>query len=508
MTLKTHHRRQSGREREMTAAMALNLDSAEGKAYFDATTAQSRRTAREAWKWFDKIGTVHKAVSRSARIAGYAKLRCVMVNEDGTDGDEVTDGLAADIVENIYSPYGGVRGLIDRFYSLMKIPGDSFLIRLRDGTSPDGYHFLSSDEIDNSATDLVHSQPGRPIRWNTMPMTSQNSSLIQRETAQEDALGRVWLPGRRYVDLPDSPLAALKTECEVLHNLTQSLKGRIRSRFALAGLLFIPSEIQDVIVSGRQQGSMDVLKYLTTAMRANVQNYETAEVMLPILLRGPGQAGEQIKWITIDRELLKADLELRSNLIDEILFGLDIQTGATKGTENANHWGAWAMSDEEVRIAVQPDLDILAWALTTLILHPQLEDAEMPFERIMRHRVAWDVSQSAVRTNRQDDTRKAYELGGTTLEAIRQAAGLTDGKAIPTERDEITYYAHLTKNPRFMDTSWQKWSDVDWDEAIKFATGKEPGPLPDSTGDAAAGPGVGDPGSPSGGDRDKEEKPE
>lgn len=508
MTLKTRHRRADNRNHETTASMVLDLTRDDDRAYLDATTAQSRRAARVAWKWFDKIGTVHKAVSRSARIAGYAKLRCVQVNEDGTDGVEVKDGLPADIVEQMFSPYGGTRGLIDRFYSLMKVPGDSVLIRMRDPEGHhDGYHFLSTDEIDKESTDSVSSRTTQPLRWHTMPIASVDSSLLHRETAPADVCGRVWLPGRRYVDLPDSPLAALSTECEVLYTLTQALQGRIRSRFALAGLLFIPSEIQDVIISGRTMGTMDVLTYLTKAMQTNVRNYETAEVMLPILLRGPGDAGEKIKWITIDRELLEADLHLRSNLIDEILFGLDIQTGATKGTGEANHWGAWAMSDEEVRIAVQPDLDIFAWAMTTLALHPQLEDAKMPFEQIMKYRVAWDVSEAAVRTNRQDDVRKAADMMATNMRTVRKVTGLTEGNA-PTEREQIEHYAHLTKNPRLMDPAFQEWGDVDWDAVSAFLN-PAPGPAPGSpTGDSPAGPGVGDPGSPGGGDRDTKETPE
>ena len=427
------------------------------------------------------------------------------MKEDGSDGNTVTDGLAADIVQNIYSPWGGVRGLIDRFYTLMKVPADSTLIRIRDEDGVDGYHFMSPDEIDRESTDGT-ARPG-PLRWNTLPVSSAGvSSLIQREVAVNDVLGRVWLPGRRYVDLPDSALGALKTECEILHTLTLSLKGKIRSRFALAGLWYVPSEITNVVVAGKQGNkTMDVLDYLSRALSANVTNYETAEVVLPILLRGPGAFADQLKIINIDASLLDADLKLRGQLIDEILFGLDIQTGAVKGTETANHWGAWAMSDEEVRIAVQPDLDILTWALTRLILHPQLEDAGMAPDQILKVRVAWDVSESAVRTNKQEDTRQAHDLGIANQASVARVTGLTDTDLMD-EDEIIRWVGRLTKNPPLM-LHGIEVPPEEWEDAKTW--GKSPGPAPDSpTEDSSVGPGVGDPGSPGGGDTDKDERPE
>ena len=96
-------------------------------------------------------------------------------------------------------------------------------------------------------------------------------------------LGRVWLPGRRWVDVPDSPLAALATECEVLWGLTETMKANILSRFALAGLMAFPSEIQDVKVAGMSAGPQPGPVGLPDGGDArNVANYSDASVRLPI----------------------------------------------------------------------------------------------------------------------------------------------------------------------------------------------------------------------------------
>jgi hypothetical protein len=389
----------------------------------------------------------------------------------------------------------------------MKVPGDGYLIRNVDAQGFDGFHFVSTSEIDKDSIDQISGVPDRPISWNTLPRDpTGRTARIHREVQPNDWLGRAWLPGRQYVDMADSPLMALKTECEVLHTLTLSIKGRLRSRFALAGILFVPSDITDVVVGTGERKTMDILDYLSKATATNVTRYDEASVALPIYMRGKGEAGEQIKWITIDRELIEQDLQLRSQLIEEILFGLDIQPAATKGDGQQNHWGMWATSDEEIRVAVQPDLDVLAWCLTRLILHPALEDAGWGMERIMKTKVAWDVSESAVRTNKTEDTRQAHDLGLAGGKAVMRVTGLGDEDMMSYE-ERARWTGRLTKNAYLMLDPPKSPEEIDWDKLEKFAGTAKPGTAPDSpTEPSSVGPGVGDPGSPGGADRDTPKK--
>ena len=293
--------------------------------------------------------------------------------------------------------------------------------------------------------------------------------------------------------------------------MTKSLKGRIRSRFALAGLLFVPSEITNVVVAGRRGGaSMDIFDYLSKAMSTSVSRHDEASVALPIMMRGKGEAGAQIRWITIDRELLEADLKLRNQVIEEILFGLDIQPAATRGEGDQTHWNAWATSDEELRIAVQPDLDIVCFDLTRLILHPALEDAGWGMDRIAKVRIAWDISESAVRSNKQEDTRQAFDLGLASGQSVRRVTGLGDEDAA-SYNEYLHWAGRQTKNEYLMLTTATSPEQVDWAKVELYSgKAKPPGPAPDSpTEPTKVGPGVGDPGSPDDRDSDtpKSEEP-
>jgi hypothetical protein len=468
---------------EVVAAADFRWGRTTDRKWLAANIARTKSSGRQAWSDYERIGEVRKAISRAARIAGYAKLRVVRINADGTDGETIDTGEAADIVQTIYAPYGGVRGLVDRFFACMKVPGDSYLMRYKaDDGKYDGYHFLSADEIDwpTIGEASFANMPSNDIKWVTLPSGGGGamSDALARPVSGKDMLGRVWLPGRRWIDVPDSPLAALETECEVLWGLTEAMKANIYQRFILGGMMAFPSEIQTVRVA------------------------ETSRI--PILISCKGENIEQIKMIFVDREIFETDLKLRAELIERILFGLDIQVQATKGNEDANHFSAWVQSDEEVRIAVQPDLDTMCWALTRLVLHRQLQESgRMPEADIANLRIAWDMSESATRTNKQEDSRQLWDRAAIGSAPMVRSAGFSPTDDKMSEAELIRWAGIKHDNAYLTLCDAQSFNDIDWEMAKQFG-GVKPGPSTGGEGDDPnAGPGVGDPGSPSKGERDR-----
>jgi hypothetical protein len=489
---------------EVVAAADFRWTRPSDRKWLAANIARSQMTGRRPWLDYERIGEVRKAISRAARIAGYAKLRCVEVNPDGTDGKTIETGDAAEIVQGIYAPYGGVRGLVDRFFACMKVPGDSILLRyLADDGEYDGYHFASADEIQWASVGEASfaNTPTDDLKWITLPAGGggAGSEALTRPVRGRDVLGRVWLPGRRWIDIPDSPLAALETECEVLWGLTEAMKANIYQRFILGGMMAFPSEVQTVRVAGIAQGpNQSLLEYVEQAMLRNVEDLSTAESRIPILISCQGEHIDQIKVIHVDREIFETDLRLRAELIERILFGLDIQVQATKGNEDANHFTSWVQSDEEVRIAVQPDLDTMCWALTRLVLHKQLsEERGWSDGRIMGLKIAWDMSESSTRTNRQEDARQLWDRATLGNAPMMRVSGFSPTDDQMSEAELIRWAGIKHDNAYLTLCGLDKIDDLDWEQVEKFAKIK-PGPSADGEGeDPSAGPGVGEPGSPS-----------
>jgi hypothetical protein len=508
MTLKEHTRRthrRNGRD-ELTAVAPIRLSSESDRLYLDQVLRESRRKGKQAWKHYDDLGEVHYSIRRTARVAGYTKF---VVKRTGADGKaKEPDSRAVDIVEGIYSRDGGLRGLVEQYYTLLKVPADMILVRTRDEDNDhDGYAFLSADSIDQVSTDGSSTERG--LRWLRMPNVGPGSSMAEVRSTRippEDVLGRIWQPSARFADVPDSALAALEVECDTLKTLTLTVKAKLRSRFALAGILFLPNTISQARIAGlnpKTGMSSSVMDDVIAALTRNVTNWEDASTWLPILLMGEEDAGGKIEHITLDREVFETDIRLRAELIERILFGLDIIGGAAKGGEESSHWGAWEASDQERRIAVAPDLDTLTWALERVVLRAQMQDAGIDDATILEHELEWDLSDAAVRTNQQEDVRQAYDRGAAGAAAVRRASGISEEDAM-TEAEQIIHAGTKVQNPILMSYGYQgkKWADVDWKKVNEYGQAP-PGPAPASTGTKAkAGPGVGNPGAPGGGDRD------
>lgn len=487
---------------ELAASIDIDPGLKSDQRYLRTTVATSRHSSRQLWDWFDKIGEVHYAISRAARIAGYAKPKCVLLDDAGKIQEEVTEGIPAEIVRSITSPYGGTRALVDRFYTLMKVPADSYLVRLRDDDGdPEGYHFLSPDELDVASFASWRSNNAR-LRWITVPHNADGGSndRFTRPIRRKDMLGRVWTPSRRYVDLADSALGALSTECETLHMLTESIKGKLMSRFALAGILYIPNGISTARTRRNQatlagQPVDDTLSYLVSAMTRNVKTWDDATVGLPILLKGNPDLADKIRHITTDREIFEADINLRAELISRILNGLDSNQDMTKGTSDQNHFGVWASADEERRVAVQPDLEIMSWALTRLVLHAELQRiGGMAPEQILRYAVWYDLSDASVRANQQEDARQLRDRGLISGDATLRMSGVQKEDRIG-EEEYVRWVGRQVKNPILMLHGMDVADEIDWEAAGEWPAST--GPSSDSPADdPEAGPGEGDPGSP------------
>ncbi|MCD6056554.1 MAG: hypothetical protein K0R44_26 [Thermomicrobiales bacterium] len=461
-------------------------------------------SSHNPWDWFEKLGEVHYAVARAARIAGYTELFAEYEQKPGVWVRRDT-GREAAIVDGIYSPFGGVRGLISRYFTLMKVPADSHLIRVKNGGVYDGYHFMSVDEIDQASLDEGARRTGgaTEFRWRTLPISDEGNTSL-RTVAAEDYLGRVWAPSDRWVDLPDSPLFALDTECEVLHLSTLSLRAKLASRFASAGILFIPQSMRSAAWAHPDNGVNegvsdaaridDVLDSLIKSMTRNQLDYESAKFWLPLLVSGPDDVGEKIKHILIDSEVFETDLSLRREMIDRIFTGLDIQANATKGVgEESSRFNAWSVSDDELRLVAKPDVEAACWAFTRLILHKQLKEAGVDDAQIVKWRVGFDMNRAASKTNQQDDARQIEDRGGLKLATLRSVSGFDEDDA-PEEQEQIRWMGRQTRNPYLGLFTGKKISEIDWDMVLKFS-GKS-GPTGKAGDDPTKGPGVGNPGSP------------
>lgn len=496
------------RHTESLAARSVDVESDLDRRYLRSTTLWGRSNAAKTWKWFERIGEIRFGTGRSARIAGFATFFVEYFNDDGVWEKVGADHPAFPEGRRVRSPNGGSRGLVERFYTLMKVPGDAYLIA--DEDDKDGYHFIGAEEIDPGGAVSASDAFEKGVTWITA-WEMGSDDVLRQGISPGNFLGRVWSPSKRFFAQVDSPLLAMQTECEVLYLLTQLMKSRLKSRFALNGIFYIPDSINEVNVAtiDGEPKREKILSYLARAMTLNVQHFDKPEASVPIFLRGPGEAGEQIKLIRQDESIAETDLKLRGELIERILDGLDVQKKATGGqNDSTNHWERWSISDEERRTTVQPDIEMLCSAWDQLVLHPRLRrrHSGVKNSEVHRYRMWFSLTAASIKSNQAEDGRQLADRLAIGEKALREIHNVPDSMK-PTPEERIRGVGLKMSLPRLALYGVEGVDDIpdSW-----LIPSKAPGPNSDSPADPTpAGPGKGQPGSPDDKDSDgpKRSKP-
>lgn len=493
-------RNRHGTESASFAAQAIDLTRPDDRKYAAAAIKHSQAKSKSSWDWYDRLGEIHYGISRSAKVGGYADLGVYRLDKNGQIGTQVTTGLPGEIAARLYSPYGGQRGLVERFLTLMKIPADSYLIQCRNGGDYDGYDFVSADELKVAdATAMLDMRAGDTVERITMPATTKwGETEMGERIAPVDFIGRVWRPSSRWVDLPDSPLTALDGTCEMLDLLSMGLRSKLLSRLASNGIFYVPSEVNDArsATPTGQPGEFHQNKVLNTLIESAVyaaRNPRAPEAAMPIFMTGPGQHAQDFKHIVMDQQLYETDMKLRNELIDRILTGLDVQPSQVKGSQDANHWSAWSASEDELRISVRPDLETMCWALTRLVLWKEMQDAGAKPGTIAKHVVWYDMSKAQSHQNIAEDARQLSDRLLISGAAARQASGFEERDAM--EAIEYIRAVGVKTGDAYLATFGMPEAEkFDWEKIGSAKTG----PNPDSQApDSSVQPGKGQPGSPS-----------
>lgn len=437
----------------------------------DAMVA-TRAGSIEPRKWYDSISEIEFGINRASRIAGFAKINAHKINSDGSIGDIAKNGQPNDIAQLLQSPYGGQRYLIERYFQYMKVEGDVYVVRCREGNEVVGYDVVGADEIEAESLARLDSsgQPttDQPIRRIVLPVSGSGSNH-EVEIDRKDFLGRIWRPSMKYVQLAASPLRALSTECRTLHLLTLNVIGTLLSRLMLNGIIYVPSEIADIRTgqpSGQNTDLKDntVINRLIQAAHFAMEHFDKPEGATPIFMSGPGAHADNLKHIVMDRAVYETDMKLRAEAINRILTGLDVQKAKTSG-DSENHWSSWSSSDDEMKVQIKPDLETFMWAITRLIMNREIQESGKTQKTADRYGFWYDLSAAQTVVSQAEDARQAIDrilIDGSTA---RKAMNFTDANA-PVGDELVRIVGTSMGVPYLALWGTAQHEAIDWDLAI------------------------------------------
>ena len=225
----------------------------------------------------------------------------------------------------------------------------------------------------------------------------------------------------------------------------------IDSRLAGAGLLIIPSSVQEKLREQAQAGDMfdpdtgeparrvdeDLFTdVLIDAMTEAIKDRSSAASVVPLVVTVPDELVDKIRHVSMAADLDKGAKTLRDESLQRLAHSLDAPPEVLFGMGSSTHWNSWLVKQDTIDSHIVPGLQLICDALTTEFLHPVMEMLGYPPEQIRRMVVWFDVSKLAEQVNTFKDALELFKVGAVSKETLRAAAGFDESDA-PEEMDAL-----------------------------------------------------------------------
>ena len=267
----------------------------------------------------------------------------------------------------------------------------------------------------------------------------------------QDILIRCWRPHPNDVDQADSPTRSAIVPLREIELLTKREFAELDSRLTGAGFWFLPEGIDFPRGEDDPAGIQGFMRYAQRAAAASIKDQSTASALVPIMATVPdGTDLAAIKdglvnfWSPLSAEIG----DMRTSAIGRLASGFEIPNEILLGMSTANHWTAWAVSEDGIK-RIKPYLAYIADALTRGFLRPAL--ARMGVANPQHYAFAFDTNALAVRPNRLEDATTLHDrFLITDVEMVKAGAFEESQMPTPAERAIMILLRAIDKDPSLL----------------------------------------------------------
>lgn len=392
---------------------------------------KSSSNTSAAWDMFKtvpEVGTyadwVSNAMQGAVLIAGKR-------GPDGTVQNAPAGSRAAELVSAIAGGPGGQSGMLGDFGTQLAVAGDSWLVIIPDPESDnlakDRWVVLSTQEVSVQRGKIKAKIDGEEVE------IPEYDPDVPQDMDTPVAM-RVWKSAPYNHEQSTSPVIRSLVILEELRLLNAAVAAVARSRTTGRGVLMIPAGTRFPTQPGQDGAEDSLLDTFIEVASTAIREPESAAATVPIVLEVPGDLISGVKWLQFTSEFDAMAIQLRDEAIRRFATGADVPAEVLLGLGDSNHWGAWALTAEALRMGVEPRLALVCNALTSEWLRPLLEAEGDP--EADEWVVWYDTSGLRSSSNKSAAALEAYKEGLISGKAARRELGFTE-KDAPDETDTM-----------------------------------------------------------------------
>lgn len=372
----------------------------------------------ESWSYFDTLGEVKYAANFIGDNLSRVRL-FPAVRESPTSEPQPDDNPAAQ--EAVQTELGDQADMMREAGINMAVAGELYLTQEED----EPLEVRSTAEVEVKSQDNVH-------------IKDDPDDTSGRRLSDDAFVGRLWRRHPRFSSRADAPIRGALSSCEEILMIERMIRSTLRSRHANGKILFVPegmSLIPPDPTRSQQDGEAREDPFLATledAMMTAIQEEGRASSIVPLVIQGDGDMGEQIRVIDLVQDLPESLLERLESAIRRLSHGVELPPEIVTGMAEVNHWGQWQIERSTWKAHLEPKAVTLVEAISRVWYRPRLEAAGVdPTGRL----IWFDPSALITPTPTAEDAATAHKAYAISDESFRSRLGFDESDA-PTD-DEV-----------------------------------------------------------------------
>jgi len=414
-------------------------------------TASRQDWQADAWRYLEMVGELQYVINWRAWSASRCRLVASALDEQGEPMGHIPedDPNGPRVRKMVNDIGGGVTGqtkLIQRIAYLLSVPGECWVgMVVRDESR--------EQTVDGQPIPVDLSRPGYQLeQWYVFGKEQISSGPAgielrlpdgsRHEYNQDvDVLFRVWL---EHPKDPSQPVSMIWSNRVVLDGIVQAdatIRAANNNRLIGNGLLFVPQEMSlpqqqapvavpvgevdaNVPVPFFEPNSAQALQDLLYDVASVAKkDPESQAAMLPIIAAVPGEMIKNVNWIRPGSDVPETTLKIQQEDIRRLAMGLDVAPERLFGMSEGNHWSAWAIDENDIKVHVAPLVQTITEAFTQEILREKLAQADIDPDSYV---IWYDTTALSQDPDKTDEAEAAFDRGAISAAALREHLGFDD----------------------------------------------------------------------------------
>lgn len=401
----------------------------------------------DAW---DMLAVGELAYYVQWRSASASRVRLVasdLDEETGLPTGGTENKRVQEIVRAIARGPLGQAQLIKRAVECLTVPGETWIVML---VRPEGEVWLA----------LTREEIKVKNRTTEIELPTGDKHVFKKGT---DIMFRVWNPDPKRAKLAISPVKGALTPLREIVRTTKTIDNASKSRLIGNGVVFVPQEMSlpspdaptpagALPVAPANAQVQQLQDMIADIAQTAYTDEDSLAALVPIIAGVPGDRIKDVKHLRFDNTVTEVALKTRIDAIKRLALSLDVNPERLLGLSEGNHWSAWMIGDDDVRLHIVPPVETICQALTEHVLRYMLEAEGIdPDQYVVWH----DPSALTTDPDQSDEGTAAFDRGVITAEAYRGYLGLGEDAAYDlTTKDGVARWAfdRISAKPELITT--------------------------------------------------------